>query len=141
MRGWLLLAVAGATAAQAADDPIATDRMQFEQFWQESQKEAAAAGMSKELTWAFYEWSQAQFSLGFCSKFIRADDMERMRRIPDEDMLMKSALGRMFLSQSSESFREGMAFRSQVTPTVKLCEDELAQRGKVLETMPKAPTK
>ncbi|HEY0130110.1 MAG TPA: hypothetical protein VGB57_01810 [Allosphingosinicella sp.] len=128
-----MLAVLLFAAAQA---PALEDRAQFEVFWRENARIAAAAAVSKEAAWILWEWTQAQFSLGFCSQFISADVAENMRHIPDPDgKLAGTKLGRWFLDQSRASFREGMAFRAEVRPTLRLCEKELRERGETLEAL------
>jgi hypothetical protein len=128
-----MLAVLVFVAGQAA---VLEDRAQFEAFWRNNPKITAAAPISKEGAWALWEWTQAQFSLGFCSQFISADVAENMRHIPDPDgKLAESELGRWFLDQGRASFREGMAFRAEVRPTLPLCEKELRERGETLEAL------
>lgn len=117
----------------ATQNVVDQDRQQFETFWAEQVKKAEGPLPSKDLAWVWYEWTQAQFSLGYCSQFIRADQAEKMRAIPNEEEMMRSEIGRQFLTGSRKAFQDGMAFRREVRPTVALCTDELRGRGIALE--------
>lgn len=113
-----------------------TDPQAFERAWAEA-KDDDKASISKRMAIHLWEWSQAQFSLGFCSEFIPADDAEEMRRFPDEEAMMKTELGRMLLTSANDSFRYGMAFRREVKPTVRLCQKELDARAAALRALSK----
>lgn len=119
----------------ASVDVVAQDRSQFETFWREQIQSSEPPTMSKEATWVFYEWAQAQFSLGYCSQYIPADAAERMRRLPNEAELMETKMGRELVTGFNENFRAGMQFRSEVKPSLRACEEELRGRGITLRAM------
>lgn len=135
LAGSATLALAVPSLAPAAGSASSDDRAAFELYWSENGKEAAAADLTKEQGWAAWEWGQAQFSLGFCSAFIRANEMESLRHLPRQAELQSSRIGRFLLAQSEMMFRAGMRYRSTVTPTTKLCRAELASRARTLESL------
>lgn len=125
---WLLLML-------AAPDAVAQDRAEFEDFWSKHVPTGSEPPLSKDLAWKTWEWGQAQFSLGFCSSYIQADEMEKLRRIPSEEHLMKSDLGRFILNHSNRMFREGMNYRSELPPSRELCQKELDGRAATLNAL------
>lgn len=117
----------------AAHGVVADDQAQFESFWTENQQIIAEVKVPKRAAWMLYEWTQAQFSLGFCSQYVPADVAEEIRHIPDEDGKLKNtAFGRWMVEEGGASFRGGMAFRGEVKPTEPLCTAELKGRGEAL---------
>ncbi|MEG3089497.1 hypothetical protein [Sphingomonas sp. PB4P5] len=117
----------------ASQTVVDQDRKEFEEFWSEQIKSPAEPMPPKELAWRYYEWAQAQFSLGYCSQYVPADAAERMRTFPNEAELLETELGRSLVDGSRNSFRHGMTFRAEVRPNAALCLKELGERGVALE--------
>lgn len=117
----------------STQDVVEQDRRQFETFWAEQVKKAENPLPSKKMAWLWYEWTQAQFSLGYCSQYLRADEAENMRTIPNEEEMMRTEIGRQFLTGSRKAFQDGMAFRREVRPSCALCVAELKGRVAALD--------
>ena len=108
------------------------DRVAFEKAWSAAVTEGVDT-KHKRTGWILWIWNDSQFSLGFCSGFMRADQADEMQRLPEDDgALLASAFGRELVSAGRQSFRAGMDYRKEVKPTRKLCEGEMRHRSAML---------
>jgi hypothetical protein len=117
----------------AAQSAVAEDQSQFDKAWTQRPPTQAEWPFSKALAYDLYEWSQAQFALGYCSQF--DTDAERMRNFPNEQELILSRLGHGLITTARASFEKGVKFREAIKPTSTICQNQLAIRGGTLKSI------
>jgi hypothetical protein len=119
----------------AAQSAVAEDQVQFDKAWTQRPPTQAEWPFSKALAFDLYEWSQAQFALGYCSQFDADTDAERMRAFPNEQELIRSRLGHGLITTARASFDKGVEFRNTIKPTSTICQNQLAIRGSTLKSI------
>lgn len=124
-----MLTIAAALIAQTGWD----DRAKFEQSWATTASKDRG-DLSKDQAWRIWVWTDVQFVAGFCSDFIPASTLATILHLPDEDELMKSAGGARMMKRARDTFRSGMDYRKEVTPTPKLCERQMENSTRLLQS-------
>lgn len=123
----------GLLILMAAQSAVAEDQAQFDKAWTQRPPTQTEWPFSKALAYDLYEWSQAQFALGYCSKF--TTDAEQMRAFPNEQELTLSRLGHGLITTAHASFEKGVEFQKEIKPTSTICQNQLAIRGNTLKSI------
>jgi hypothetical protein len=119
----------------AAQGAVAEDEAQFNRAWAQRPPTQAEWPFSKAMAFDLYEWSQAQFALGYCSEFYTSSEAGRMRVFPNEQEISRSRLGQGLIATAQDSFKKGVEFRKSVKPTPAICQKQMAARGEVLKAI------
>lgn len=119
----------------AAQGVVAEDQAQFDKAWAQVPPTQAEWSFSRDAAFDLYEWTQAQFTLGYCSEFLPVADAARMRAFPNEQDLMQTRLGQGLITTGHANFDKGVAYRDKDKPDEITCIQAMAGRGEKLKAI------
>lgn len=119
----------------AAQGVVAEDQAQFDKAWAQVPPTQAEWSFSRDAAFDLYEWTQAQFTLGYCSEFLPVADAGRMRAFPNEQDLMQTRLGQGLITTGHANFDKGVAYRDKDKPDEITCIQAMAGRGEKLKAI------
>lgn len=129
--------------AIGAATPVDGQAGGFDEIWAESGTHLEAEGVDRPMARAAYLWTELQYHMGLCSRFVSEGDLNHWRFWWRNSPLENGPYGRMILRVGEESFLEGIAdARSRPLDAVQ-CQRVYnswdADMRQVLSEAPRAP--
>lgn len=98
---WLALAIIAAPGVCAAQDG-------FDGIWTEYGPALSADGISRPMAHTAYLWTEGQYHLGLCRKYVPDADAAHWRGWWDDTPIVHSAIGRRIVEGGEEMYVDGL---------------------------------